>query len=108
MILIMSIDGQDYPIDGDLTPRELGYVKRLSGVRAGELEDALGAGDVEVIVALAMIAARRAGQSPDENQLLDGKAVIGARLAGVDGDRPDAPSPGQVLAGDVPPPSGDG
>lgn len=45
------------------TYREMGLIKRITGLRAGELEDALNAGDVEVIVALAVIAGTRAGDT---------------------------------------------
>lgn len=98
--IVFTIDGQDYPFGGDLSPRELGYVKRVSGVRAGELEEALQAGDAEVVVALALIAARRAGQTPDEDALLDGKAEVGVRFE--DGADAGPPTDGVVEAAPVP------
>lgn len=54
-------DGE-YPIDvGSFTMREFQIIKRMSGVRAGELEDAFAAGDTDVILAIAVIAVRRSG-----------------------------------------------
>lgn len=55
-------DGE-YDLDvSRFTNRELHTVKQISGVRAGELQDALTAGDNDVLVAMAVIAAHRAGQ----------------------------------------------
>lgn len=63
-IVIAHPDGERrYPIPETFTYREIGTIKRVSGLRAGELEDALAAGDVDVIVALAVIAATRAGET---------------------------------------------
>lgn len=54
-----GFDG-DYPIDiGTFTMRELEIIKRVSGVRAGELEEAFNAGDSTLILAVAVIAVRR-------------------------------------------------
>lgn len=56
---IPGFDGE-YPIDiGAFTMRELQIIKRVSGVRAGELEEAFAAGDSDVILAVAVIAVRR-------------------------------------------------
>lgn len=57
-----SFDGE-YPIDiGSFTMRELQIIKRMSGVRAGELEEAFSAGDSDLILAVAAIAVRRNGR----------------------------------------------
>lgn len=57
-----AFDG-DYPIDiGSFTMRELQIIKRMSGVRAGELEEAFNAGDSDLILAIAVIAVRRNGK----------------------------------------------
>ncbi len=52
-----------YPMPEAFTYREMGRIKMLTGIRAGEIEDALLAGDTDVIVAIAQIAAERAGDS---------------------------------------------
>lgn len=52
-----------YPMPETFTYREMGRIKTLTGIRAGEIEDALLAGDTDVIVAIAQIAAERAGDS---------------------------------------------
>ena len=56
------------PYDGEYeipsagwTNRELHFIKQTSGVRAGELEDAMRAGDMGVLVALSVVILRRAG-----------------------------------------------
>lgn len=75
-----KLDG-DYPFDyvgmmamghpEQLTNREGRTIKRMSGVRAGELNDALEAGDTDVLVALAKIILERAGRYVDEDALWD-------------------------------------
>jgi hypothetical protein len=59
---VPGFDGE-YPVDiGSFTMRELQIIKRMSGVRAGELEEAFGAGDSDLILAVAVIAVRRNGR----------------------------------------------
>jgi hypothetical protein len=59
---IPGFDGE-YPLDVSyFTNRELHTIKELSKVRAGELSEALQAGDNDVLVALAVIAVQRAGK----------------------------------------------
>lgn len=53
----------EYPIDLEaFTMRELQIIKRMSGVRAGELSEAFAAGDSDLILAIAVIAVRRNGR----------------------------------------------
>ena len=52
-----------YPMPESFTYREMGRIKTLTGIRAGEIEDALLAGDTDIIVAMSQIAAERAGDS---------------------------------------------
>lgn len=52
----------EYELDQDaITMGDLKIIKRVAGVRAGEIDEAVNAGDVDVIVALAMIAMKRSG-----------------------------------------------
>jgi hypothetical protein len=53
----------EYPMDPDqpFTMRELNIIKRISGVRAGGLSEAVDAGDTDVMLAMSVIAVRRAG-----------------------------------------------
>lgn len=54
-------DGE-YPLDIDgLTNRELHSIKETCGVRAGEIRDALRAGDVGLFVAVTALILKRAG-----------------------------------------------
>lgn len=58
---IMPFDG-DHPLDiGKLSNRDLHTIKKLSGVRANELEEAFEAGDTDLILALAVIALEQNG-----------------------------------------------
>ena len=67
---LYNLDGE-YPLDLVFTHRDFRDIKRIAGVRANEVEDALNAGDVDIIVALAAIALRRAGKPFDVEQLWD-------------------------------------
>lgn len=85
---IPPYDGE-YPFEGNYTMRELHTIKRLANVRAGELMDALEAGDSDIVVAAALIALQRAGKNPDENDIWD--AQMGA-IQLVAGEEPDDPA----------------
>jgi len=61
-----------------LTNREAHQLKVMSGVRLGELQDALAAGDNDVLIALAAIILTRHGKRFDEEQLWD--APMGSGL----------------------------
>ncbi len=65
---ILKIEGVP-PLDGDydldietFTNRELHIIKQEAGVRAGEIADAFGAGDNDLLVAITLIVLRRAGK----------------------------------------------
>jgi hypothetical protein len=62
---IPPYDGE-YPFEGGFNYGELRTIKRIAGVRAGELYDALEGGDSDVVVAAAIIALERAGKTVDE------------------------------------------
>lgn len=65
-------DGE-YPFEGDFTMRELHTIKRISGIRAGELDEALNAGDTDILVAITVIAMERAGQKGIEDDIWNAK-----------------------------------
>ncbi len=54
-----------------LSNREGHELKRMSGVRIGELQDALAAGDNDVLVAFAVLILRRHNKRFDEERLWD-------------------------------------
>lgn len=63
---------REYELVPPFTNRELHIVKQVSGVRAGEVWDAMEAGDNDVLVALAHIAVRRTGAPrPSLDELWD-------------------------------------
>ncbi len=70
---LYNLDG-DYEIDMTFTHRDFRDIKRIAGVRANEVMDALNAGDMDIIVALAAIALRRSGKQFDVEQLWDAEA----------------------------------
>lgn len=83
---IPPYDGE-YDFDGSyFTNRELHTIKRISGVRGGEIDQALDAGDSDVIVAMAVITLERAGKNPDENTIWDAKAGGISLILAEDGD----------------------
>lgn len=68
-----AYDGE-YPFDGTyFTNKELHTIKRMSGVRAGEITAALEAGDNDLVVALTMIALERNGKVIHEDVLWNAK-----------------------------------
>jgi hypothetical protein len=81
---IPPYDGE-YPLDVSyFTNRELNIIKRLSGVRAGEIEEALRAGDNDLFVALAVIALRRHGVSVVEDAIWDAETGKLSFIAGAE------------------------
>lgn len=66
-------DGE-YPFDGTFKNRELRTIKQISGLRAGELVEALNAGDTDFMVALAAVMLQRAGKNPDPEELWNAEA----------------------------------
>lgn len=62
---------------GAMTNRELHRIKVMAGVRAGEIQDALAAGDNDVLVALAAIILTQRGKQVDDDLLWDAPAGAG-------------------------------
>jgi hypothetical protein len=98
----------EYPVDiGAFTMRELQIIKRMSGVRAGELEEAFAAGDSSLVLALAVIAVRRNGKKWEDFEQLAWESEMGqitfmgeeevaeeaAPLTSEPNANPDAPQP---------------
>lgn len=67
----ITVDGVAFPMPDNFTFREMARIKRLTGLRAGELFPALAAGDTDVVFAFAVTAMFRAGQAVDEDKVLD-------------------------------------
>jgi hypothetical protein len=92
-----AYDGE-YPFDGTyFTNKELHTIKRMSGVRAGEIPAALEAGDNDLVVALTMIALERNGKVVHEDVLWNAKVgCIEAMLGEAEDEADDAdpPTPG--------------
>jgi len=68
----ITLDGRTYTMQpGRFSYRELGIIRDVSGLRAGEIVAAAKAGDVMLVVALAAVAMRRDGTEVDVDKLLD-------------------------------------
>lgn len=67
----MTIKGREYPVPERFTLGESRLIKQISGVRLGEIMDALSAGDPDLLAALAVIVTKRAGRPITLEQLDD-------------------------------------
>lgn len=68
----IKIDGREYPLSLEFTNRDLHTIKQIAGVRPAEIQDAMASGDVDVFVALAVCALRKAGATrPTLEELWD-------------------------------------
>jgi hypothetical protein len=70
---VPGIDGE-YPLELVFTHRDFRTIKQVAGVRASEVMEAINAGDLDVIVALAEIAMRRSGKAHNIDDLWDSEA----------------------------------
>lgn len=70
---IKVADFGEFPWPEKLTYREMNLVKKVTQLRAGELQSALAAGDTDVLFAFALIAVKRSdkGAQIAEDSLLD-------------------------------------
>lgn len=67
----VSLDGE-YEADlGYFTNRELHEIKKATGLRAGEFEEAMNSGDNDLLVVMAALMLERAGQKDVLEQLWD-------------------------------------
>lgn len=100
---ILGIEGSwDLDVGNQpLTNGELHTIKKISGIRAGEIEEAFSAGDNDLMVSLASIALTRAGKPVPIHVLWD--APAGSSIVFTDDD----PEPAGEGAADepVPPPA---
>ena len=91
------------------THRELHLIKVETGLRAGDLEDAITNADTDLLVALALIALRRAGKPFPAEMLWDmeaGKITLDVSDEEGDALTPAETPPGQSAAADEKPADG--
>ena len=87
------------------TGDELHEIKKISGVRAGELSEAITAGDYDLVVAFAVIALRRAGVTVDPAQIM--AATVGSITVIPDEEvEPVRPPASAATSGDASSPGG--
>lgn len=73
--LVVEVGEKKYDLNPPFTNRELHVIKTVAGVRAGEIFEALNAGDSDVLVALAHVAVIRNGTArPSLEELWDMEA----------------------------------
>jgi hypothetical protein len=84
-------DGRYEFSDFGFTNRELYRIKQLSGIRAGELIEALEANDTSAYVGVAMVVLGRVGKMPDPDTLWN--ANVGSIVIDLDGGVADPPTP---------------
>lgn len=93
-IIITGVPGLDgeYDLDMTFTHRDFHTIKQVAGVRANEVEEAVENGDMDVIVAMAEIALRRAGKIHSVDDLWDAEAgAITLDVADMEESEPDSP-----------------
>ena len=92
-------DGE-YPFDNWLfTNRELHRIKQLSGIRAGELFEAIEAGDSDVAVIVAAVVLARHGKHADVEDLWD--AQVGVLKIDMADEQEDDARPPELTPGDA-------
>lgn len=72
--IVIAIPNQvprKYPVPESFTYRELQTIKTVTGLRPVEFEDALNSGDPDIVIALAVICAKRAGHNITAEDLMD-------------------------------------
>lgn len=90
--IIINLPGQiprKYPVPESFTYRELHTIKTVTGLRPVDFEDALASGDPDIVVALAVVCAKRAGHNITQDDLLD-LEVGGISVEGDEDDPTDA------------------
>lgn len=79
-LIVKDVPGLDGEYDADFsrfTNNEGKLIKKLSGVRMGEIRDALKAGDNDLLVACAVVFLQRAGKDSEVAEQLLGDADMG-------------------------------
>jgi hypothetical protein len=103
-IVISGISGYDGEYDLDatyFTNKELHTIKRLAGVRAGEIGAAFAAGDNDLLIALTVIALERAGKAVFEDALWNAKVGCIEMVADTPVEEADADPPATGSGGNV-------
>lgn len=96
--IVISMPGQiprKYPVPESFTYRELHTIKTVTGMRPAEFEEALTSGDPDMVIALAVICANRAGHHITQDDLLD-LEVGGITVEGDDEDPTTADAAAEV------------
>lgn len=99
IVIELPTGDRAFDVPDPMTYRELGKVKRMTGYRAGEIGEALMAGDTDTVLALAVIASERAGEPVTLTQLED--LEVGQIRVEVEDDE-DPTTAGDADAGDEP------
>jgi len=60
-----------FTVPDEFTVREMRSIKTLTGLLPGQIEEALDQGDLDIVLALVIISAARAGKKVTEETVLD-------------------------------------
>ena len=71
IVLVKDNGEHTYEVPEPMTYRELGKIKRITGLRGGEIGEALMAGDTDAILAITVIASERANDPVTLDDLED-------------------------------------
>lgn len=82
----------DHEVGEPFTAREVHIFKRIGGILPGDFEDAARRGDVDLVIALAVIALRRKGEQVNEDALWDSE-LGRIELVGEDDEADAVPPP---------------
>lgn len=69
IVIELPTGERSFDVPEPMTYRELGRIKRMTGYRAGEIGEALIAGDTDAVLALSVVASERAGEPITLDQL---------------------------------------
>lgn len=61
----------EFPVPEEFTLREMRVIKNLTGLLPGQIEEALDLGDLDIVLALVVVSAGRAGKVLLEDTVLD-------------------------------------
>lgn len=71
IVIAKDTGDRTYEVPEPMTYRELGKIKRITGLRGGEIGEALMAGDTDAILAITVIASERANDPVTLDDLED-------------------------------------
>jgi len=69
--MLIKCPAGEFPVPEEFTLREMRVIKNLTGLLPGQIEEALNQGDLDIVMALVIVSANRAGKKLEEETVLD-------------------------------------